>query len=1026
MEIINNLHHITKRELTGVEQTCDCLLVLQFDFKISSDLYRDNYFNQLTSLIIEHDLDIDLLITHSEDTSDLSAHQMCVAVLPEYKKIIISGTNPLKLLFNPEFIQPYLSFMRQGLEIGAGDFLYYPYETKCYIIDSHRECFFKNQIAKYLAQLENAIGKVQDSESLSRLESSQVLPIYDLLVILPELEGKMLGFDYETNDLSGSPDLRLTGIGLSTDTHGYFFYFSEDRETYAQEFELIKPVFLEFLNRNYKNMVVYNSKFESVVTERLFDGNLYEFQDALPLCLAMQSPGTLKKNASAYLGVPLWNEETTDIIGKYEAVNKLLNKDARDEMKSIGIEGYKSISALAPARDIVQNTKPIVILKTGDVVEYKLGLKARVSKSLPISIPLELNPDNRDEIVELFIPEFIKENVKKKDVSYRITSISSPEEMKILEKPKKKKKSKKKKEKKKSKKNETEIEIENSDVAEPAVLGYQIVLELEITQKKELSELESIYGEKLFKYLSEGYTGWEICDRQVLGKYCILDAFYSLQLFNRFYPKLKKSYHIYRGQLFISGLMEKYGFSVDKDLYYYFLDAYTEHGTEIFKSLLTTPSVLEAVIEKEYEAECLETSIDLLEDILKTTLPEVRPTKKMREAIIRNSLLEEKDYEQLKRGYLEILPVLQENPESFKLALPQLLKDLRSQAMEIAKTKISKHTISQAVRGEIKIAKDLHELKHLCNVNSNTNEHSSRVWTTIMSSTYESVFPLFKLAEKVDYYFTLIRLNPGKVKNEDELKELLTRVKETSGYSKLYSVADLYEQVTTKKFDSTELSVFSDMQYVYKTAIDRTKELRENGRNITDINEMFDVYKMFFLPEGKTMDDIDEYTDNIKVLYKYLQMKKIFKAVTTYIDGSSGSGNMSVVDYSNYSRIRDFNVHGDRNKDVNLLLNTDFFANYKDTLRWGSGMHTIPKLMECSGMLSVRDKDNVLIGFDAAQSEVRVIATIANDTGMLEALRRGEDIHRANAARLFKCKPEEVTKLQRDAAKSAITWTTSL
>ncbi|HFZ5029731.1 TPA: DNA polymerase [Campylobacter jejuni] len=1016
MQIINNLHYITRKEITGLEPSkCDCLLVLQFDFKISSDLYRDNYFNQLLALIVEHDLEIDLLITHSDDTTDLSAHQMCVATLPEYKKVIVSGSTPLKLLFNYEFIQPYTSFMRQGLEIGAKDFLYYPYDTKCYLIDSHRECFYKSQIAKYVAQIENAIGKVLDSESLSRLESSNILPIYDMLTILPELEGKMLGFDYETNGLSGTPDLRLTGIGLSTDTDGYFFYFSEDREEYQLEFELIKPVFIDFLNRNYKNMIVYNSKFESIVTERLFDGNLYEFQDALPLCLAMQSPGTLKKNASAYLGVPLWNEETTDIISKYESVNKLLKQSDRDEMKVLGKDNYKTLPALSTVCDVTQTTKPIVILQTGEEVLYKLGTNARIKKTLPISIPLELNPDNRDKIVEMFIPEFLKENVKK-EVTYKITSISSPEEMEILEVVKKKKK---------KKKDEADsLDTENED--KPKVLGYQITLELEVNQVKELSQLESIYGEKLFKYLSEGYTGWEVCDRHTLGKYCILDAFYSLQLYNRFYPKLKKSYHIYRGQMFISGLMEKYGFSVDKDLYYYFLDYYTKHGTEIFKSLLTTSSVLDNIIEKEYEAECLKVSIDALEDILKDKFPEMKPTKRMRTSIVENSMLEENDYNQLKRGYLEIMPVLQENPESFKLALPQLLRELRTQALDIAKARVSRNVIAQAVKGEIDMAKDLHELKPLCNLNSNTEEHSSRVWGAIMDSTFESVFPLFKLAEKVDYYFTLMKLNPGRVKNEGELRELLNRIKETSGYSKLYSTADMYEQVTTKRFDSAELSIFSDMQFVYKSAITRAKFLKENGRNNTDINEMLGVYKMFFLPDGKTMDDVDDYTDNIKVLYKYLQMKKIFKAITTYIDGSSGSGSMSVVDYSNYSRIRDFSVEGDRDKDIDLLLNTDFYANYKDTLRWGSGMHTLPKLMECTGMLSVRDKDNVLIGFDAAQSEVRVIATIANDTGMLESLRRGEDIHRANAARLFKCKPEEVTKLQRDAAKSAITWTTSL
>lgn len=41
---------------------------------------------------------------------------------------------------------------------------------------------------------------------------------------------------------------------------------------------------------------------------------------------------------------------------------------------------------------------------------------------------------------------------------------------------------------------------------------------------------------------------------------------------------------------------------------------------------------------------------------------------------------------------------------------------------------------------------------------------------------------------------------------------------------------------------------------------------------------------------------------------------------------------------------------------------------------------------------------------------------------MLEALKKGQDIHRENAARLFKKKPEDVTKLERDAAKSTVSF----
>lgn len=54
---------------------------------------------------------------------------------------------------------------------------------------------------------------------------------------------------------------------------------------------------------------------------------------------------------------------------------------------------------------------------------------------------------------------------------------------------------------------------------------------------------------------------------------------------------------------------------------------------------------------------------------------------------------------------------------------------------------------------------------------------------------------------------------------------------------------------------------------------------------------------------------------------------------------------------------------------------------------------------------------------DYSQLELRIIAFLSGDTGMLEAFRRGEDIHRMNAAAIFCVSPEQVTKKMRLCAK---------
>ncbi|MDQ6910147.1 MAG: DNA polymerase, partial [Actinomycetota bacterium] len=54
---------------------------------------------------------------------------------------------------------------------------------------------------------------------------------------------------------------------------------------------------------------------------------------------------------------------------------------------------------------------------------------------------------------------------------------------------------------------------------------------------------------------------------------------------------------------------------------------------------------------------------------------------------------------------------------------------------------------------------------------------------------------------------------------------------------------------------------------------------------------------------------------------------------------------------------------------------------------------------------------------DYNQIELRVIAHLAQDPGLIEAFASGQDIHRATAARIFNCEPQGVTIGQRSKAK---------
>ncbi len=64
-----------------------------------------------------------------------------------------------------------------------------------------------------------------------------------------------------------------------------------------------------------------------------------------------------------------------------------------------------------------------------------------------------------------------------------------------------------------------------------------------------------------------------------------------------------------------------------------------------------------------------------------------------------------------------------------------------------------------------------------------------------------------------------------------------------------------------------------------------------------------------------------------------------------------------------------------------------------------------------------RDKNYVLLSSDYSQIELRLLAEICDDPGLVKAFKSGEDIHRSTAALVFMVKPEDVTPEMRRKAK---------
>jgi len=66
----------------------------------------------------------------------------------------------------------------------------------------------------------------------------------------------------------------------------------------------------------------------------------------------------------------------------------------------------------------------------------------------------------------------------------------------------------------------------------------------------------------------------------------------------------------------------------------------------------------------------------------------------------------------------------------------------------------------------------------------------------------------------------------------------------------------------------------------------------------------------------------------------------------------------------------------------------------------------------------IADPGQILISADYSQVELRILAHISQDESLIETFRRGADIHRATAAKMFGVSEEELTHDQRRAAKT--------
>jgi len=145
--------------------------------------------------------------------------------------------------------------------------------------------------------------------------------------------------------------------------------------------------------------------------------------------------------------------------------------------------------------------------------------------------------------------------------------------------------------------------------------------------------------------------------------------------------------------------------------------------------------------------------------------------------------------------------------------------------------------------------------------------------------------------------------------------------------------------------------------------------------------------------------ELEKLRDVHPIIQDILEHREVQKLLSTYIDSIPNA------------------------VDVNGRLHTTLHQDGTTTGRFSSSNPNVQNIPVRDGLgVVIRDafvapSGKLLVSFDYSQIEMRVLAMLSGDPGLAEIFQSGEDIHTSVASRVFRVKPEEVTKEMRRRAK---------
>ena len=153
-----------------------------------------------------------------------------------------------------------------------------------------------------------------------------------------------------------------------------------------------------------------------------------------------------------------------------------------------------------------------------------------------------------------------------------------------------------------------------------------------------------------------------------------------------------------------------------------------------------------------------------------------------------------------------------------------------------------------------------------------------------------------------------------------------------------------------------------------------------------------------------------------KFITKLLAYKVLSKQYKTYVKGVEAA-----LDNNENGRI--YSQYNFANTVTGRLSCSKYSAGRKKEQSKGVSFHTLPRTT-ADGVnlrkLMMADEGKVFIAADFSQAELRVLAHCSNDKNLIDAFKSGEDLHTYTASLVFGKTLEDVTKEERQVAKSCI------